>query len=181
VIGQEGVGEEYLAAWIGVFNHGHDARLLPVSRILRMLRYPDQAALIWPEVLCEFPPLPGGALVRLPVIRAAGLTDRAALDWFRDYAASVRHCALEAMGRARTEDERMMIALELAGRRRRRRSVYVLSRQEVDDLATDSRPDIPADREQAQEPADAGGEGRGCLPRGDERRGEPDRPAGKGD
>ena len=107
VVGQAGTGEAYLAEWLGRYTQAHGEAILPVSRILRMLRYPDQAALIWPEVICEFDPLPAGALVRLPVIREALMSDRAALDWFRDYAASVRFYALEAQGRARTEAERI--------------------------------------------------------------------------
>ena len=71
VVGQAGTGEAYLARWLGRFARGHGPETMPVTRLLRMLRYPDQRALSWPDVVCEFPPLPGAAFVRLPVIREA--------------------------------------------------------------------------------------------------------------
>ena len=179
VVGQEGTGEEYLAAWIGRCVMGHGERILPVSRILRVLRYPDQAALIWPDVLCEIPPLRHGAFVRLPVIREATLSDQAALTWFRDYGASLRWAALEAIGRARTEDERIMIALQLAGRRKRQRSVYILSHLEVMEIGVDTVSRDPAgSRAAAAGPVDRQGERGAYAGGGQERRGEPDRPAG---
>ena len=135
VVGQTGTGEQYLARFLGRFAFAHDPRINPVSRILRMLRYPDQAALIWPEVLCDFPPLPWGAVVRLPVIREATLTDAAALSWFCDYWASVRFAAFDAIRRARTPEQARMIGLHLAGARLNRvRSVYLLNRLEVEEL-----------------------------------------------
>ena len=136
VVGERFCGEEYLGEIIDRQLHGHGAELSPVSRILRMLRYPDQRAIIWPDVLCEMPPLREGEFVRLPVIRQPLMADLSALDWFADYAASVRSAAMAAMARARTEEQRMMIALQMAGRQPRRvRSVYVLTRLEVLDLA----------------------------------------------
>ena len=105
VVGARDVGEEYLARWLGHFTLGHDPRINPVTRILRMLRYPDQSALIWPDVICERPPLRWLSVVRIPLIREATMTDAAALSWFCDYAASVRFAALDAIRRARTRSE----------------------------------------------------------------------------
>ena len=135
VVGERGVGEEYLARNLGHHVLGHDPRISPVSRILRMLRYPDQHAIIWPEIICELCPLPGGAIVRLPVIRRAAMTDMAALSWFCDYGASVRFAGLDAIRRAGDHEQAMLIALQLAGRKPRRvRSAYILSKLEVDEL-----------------------------------------------
>ena len=145
VVGERFCGEEYLGEIIDRQLHGHGAELSPVSRILRMLRYPDQRAIIWSDVLCELPPLREGELVRLPVIRPPLMADLAALDWFADYAASVRVAAMAAMARAETVEQRMLIALQLAGRRPRRvRSVYVLTRLEVLDLAIHPGGDVLA-------------------------------------
>lgn len=179
VVGQAGTGEEYLAAWVGRCLMGHGERILPVTRILRMLRYPDQAALIWPEVLCEIPPLRHGAFVRLPVIREALMADLAALDWHCDYGASVRWAALEAIGRARTDEERLMIALQLAGRRRRQRSVYALSHLEVMEIGLGTvSGDAPGGGAAAVAAVDGKSGGREAAGRGPERRGEPDGSAG---
>lgn len=179
VVGQRETGEAYLARWLGAYPQGHGAEILPVSRILRMLRYPDQGALLWPEVACEFDPLPARAVVRLPVIRETLMSDLAALDWFRDYAASVRFYALEAQGRARTETQRMVIALQLAGRRRRKRSVYVLDEWEVLELGLDlAEEDAQAGGVAAAEPLEDAGRGGAAAARGAVGRDQPGGDAG---
>lgn len=138
VIGHPEILDSYLAAWRGLSGHGHGPDVLPASRILRMLTYPVQHAILWPEVPNENPPLPGGALVRLPVLREATEADRAALERYCDYAASVRAAALRAIGEGPPPDQRLLICLTLVGRRKRTRSVLILTDSEVDWLARDT-------------------------------------------
>ena len=129
------IRDEYLAAWLGLITPGALRETLPASRILRLLRYPVQHAVIWPDIPNENQPLPAGAVVRMPVLREATAEDREALERYRDYAASVRAGALRALAGELPEAERMLIALELAGRRRRTRAMLILTEGEVEHLA----------------------------------------------
>jgi len=139
VIHSPEIRDEYLAAWMGLTGLGYDPHTLPASRILRMLRYPVQRAIIWPDVPSENLPLPGGAVVRLPVLREATEADRQALERFRDYAASVRAAAVEALGDGIPEGERRLIALELAGRKRTTRAVLILTESEIKEVGHHAR------------------------------------------
>lgn len=134
VICSHEIRDEYLAAWIGLTGRGYDPHTLPASRIIRMLKYPVQRAIIWPDVPSDNVPLPGGAVVRLPVIREATEKDRQALERFRDYAASVRAAAVAALGEDLPEGEKRLIALQLAGRRKSTRAVMILTQSEIEEV-----------------------------------------------
>ena len=147
------IRDEYLAAWLGLINPGALRETLPASRILRLLRYPEQHALIWPDVPNENQPLPGGAVVRMPILREATDADREALVRYRDYAASVRAGALRALAGEIPEAERLLITLELAGRKRRARAMLILTEGEVDFLARHTGG--PAERGRTEAPPEA--------------------------
>ena len=134
VIHSPEIRDEYLAAWVGLIGRGYAPETLPASRILRMLRYPLQRAVIWPDVVNENDPLPGGAVVRLPILREATAEDRAALERWADYPASVRAAALDALSGDLPAGERRLIALELAGMRRRTRAVLILTESEIEEV-----------------------------------------------
>lgn len=135
VIWSPEIRDEYLAAFLGLIGPGALRETLPASRVLRLLRYPEQHAIIWPDVPNENRPLPGLAVVRLPILREAGPEDAEALERYRDYAASVRAAAIRALADDIPEGERRLIRLELAGRRKRPRAVLILSDAEVRDFA----------------------------------------------
>ena len=139
VIHSPEIRDEYLAAWMGLTGLGYDPHTLPASRILRLLRYPVQRAIIWPDVPSENLPLPGGAVVRLPVLREATEADRQALERFRDYAASVRAAAVAALGEDIPAGERRLIALQLAGRKRSTRAVLILTESEITEVGHHAR------------------------------------------
>ena len=139
VIHSPEIRDEYLAAFMGLTGLGYDPHTLPASRILRLLRYPVQRAIIWPDVPSENAPLPFGAVVRLPVLREATEQDRQALERFRDYAASVRAAALAALGENIPPGERRLIALQLAGRRRHPRAVLILTESEIEEVGHHAR------------------------------------------
>ena len=128
------IRDEYLAAWVGLIGRGYAPETLPASRILRLLRYPMQRAVIWPDVPSANDPLPGGAVVRLPVLREATAEDMAALERFRDYAASVRAGAFAALGEGLPPGEARIITLQLAGKRRGTRAVLILSESDVEEV-----------------------------------------------
>lgn len=135
------IRDEYLAAWVGLIGRGYAPETLPAARILRLLRYPIQHAIVWPDVPSPNDPLPAGAAVRLPILRDATPEDRAALTRWADYAASVRAGAVAALGGDLPAGERRLIALQLAGSRRGKRAVLILRQsdlEEVGHLAGDS-------------------------------------------
>ena len=135
VIWSPEIRDEYLAAFLGLIGPGALRQTLPASRVLRLLKYPEQHAIIWPDVPNENRPLPGLAVVRLPILREATPEDAGALERFRDYAASVRAAAMKALAGNIPEGERRLIRLELAGRKKRPRAVLILSDAEVRDIA----------------------------------------------
>lgn len=127
------IGDRYLGRVIQEERRGWPPEMLPAVRVLRMLRWPDQRAVIWPDIANEVDPLPGGVAARLHVLRAAEADERRQMilaDWW----ASLRRCGLEAIRAARSEREREIIRLQLAGRRNGRRSVAILEEygQEVE-------------------------------------------------
>ncbi len=156
------IRDEYLAAWVGLIGRGYAPETLPASRVLRLLRYPMQRAVVWPDVPSPNDPLPGGATVRLPILREATEADREALTRWADYAASVRAGAVAALGGELPAGERRLIALQLAGSRRGRRAVLILTEsaiREVGHLAGDTGG--PAENGGAAAPGAADGAG-GC-------------------
>lgn len=137
VAGSPEIGDQYLARRIQETGQGVFPERVPLVRLLRMLRFPAQHAILWPDVVSENAPLPGGAAARLPILREADRAERERLILDRDWAASVRRCALEALAADPPVGEARMIGLLLAGRRRRTRSTAILAefgREEVDAL-----------------------------------------------
>lgn len=162
VIWSPEIRDEYLAAWVGLIGRGYAPETLPASRVLRLLRYPMQRAVVWPDVPSPNDPLPAGAVVRLPILREADAADREALTRWADYAASVRAGAVAALGGDLPAGEKRLIALQLAGSRRGKRAVLILTEsaiREVGHLAGDSGG--PAENGGAAAPGAADGAG-GC-------------------
>ena len=156
------IRDEYLAAWVGLIGRGYAPETLPASRVLRLIRYPMQRAVVWPDIPSPNDPLPGGATVRLPILREATEADREALTRWADYAASVRAGAVAALGGDLPAGERRLIALQLAGSRRGKRAVLILTEsaiREVGHLAGDSG--RPSENGGASAPGAADGAG-GC-------------------
>lgn len=133
----------YLGRVLPEDRRGSPREMLPAVRLLRILRWPGQRAIIWPEVVCENDPLPAYCAARLRVIGQAGDDERRRLVTDCDYGASLRRCGKIALSAAETQRERMIIALQLAGRRTGRRSVCILTEYgtEADEVRV-----IPADR-----------------------------------
>lgn len=82
------VGDEYLARVLRPILAGTKARN-PIVEILRILRYPAQRAVVWPDVATENPPLTFGALVRMPAIRDPGPEDLRFDSWEASLAAAL--------------------------------------------------------------------------------------------
>ena len=137
------IGDRYLGRILPENRRGRLPEMLPAVRLLRILAWPMQRAILWPDVIHENDPLPGYCAARLRILRHATAEDRRRMITDCDYGASVRRCGLDAIERAETREERTIIALQLAGRRTGRRSVCILTEYgtEADDVRM-----IPADR-----------------------------------
>ena len=133
VAGDRTAGDIYLCRLLDTARHGHSPTILPVVQVLRMLRFPAQHAQApgWQDRAVAVSPLRDHDVARLSVIREATRTDLTALTWFRDYAASMRFCAFEAMRDTTDPGERRRIGLQLTGPPRRVRSAYILSKLET--------------------------------------------------
>ena len=125
VAGVPEIGDEYLGTVLEAAGGNVFPERLPAVRLLRMLRYPNQRAIIWPDVPNVNAPLPGGAAARIRVLRRAAAAERDRLILDRDWAASVRRCAMAALREDRPESERLLIGLTLIGRGRGRRSTMI--------------------------------------------------------
>jgi hypothetical protein len=60
-------GDRYCAQ--AVKDEADEAKIHPLVRVLYLLRYPIQHAILWPDVPNENPPLACGALARLAFVR----------------------------------------------------------------------------------------------------------------
>ncbi len=123
VTADPGVGDEYLARVLRPILAGTKARN-PVVEILRILRYPAQRAVAWPDVATENPPLTFGALVRMPVARSPGPEDLRFGSWEESLAAALA----DAMGAAAGPEETEILKRHAAGAFRGRRAILHYSR-----------------------------------------------------
>lgn len=105
VAGMAGFGEEYLAEIVNDWPLGHDPIPDPIVRVLGILRYPNQRALMPPYPAHEVPPLKNGLVCRLPVLRNAGDGDLACLP--------TGQAILEAIEAAATEEEAAILRRHL--------------------------------------------------------------------
>ena len=63
-------GEEYLCQLLDHDARGHDPPPSPIVRVLTVLRWPRQRAIMHPEIASEIPPLTPGLICHLPALRA---------------------------------------------------------------------------------------------------------------
>ena len=127
VAGNADNGEEYLCQLLCDRLCGHVEGLSPLVRVRLILRYPRQRALYWPEQAAEIPPLPCGAVCRLPLLRQA---TREEAGRFSTYAESLEACQREALREAQSEREREILLRHMAGDIGPRRTVKFFKRYE---------------------------------------------------
>ena len=128
ICGRYDLGEEYLAELVNASRDRVHPGVNPIVKVLRVMRYPQQHAIYWPDVAIEIPPIREGAYVRLEVHRPA--TEDEARR-FRTYADSLRWAQEHALDRAETEAEREILRRHLAGEYRRQRKARYFSAWEL--------------------------------------------------
>lgn len=119
IAGEEEFEEEYLAELIDAAVRGHDPPPDPIVRILRVLRYPAQRAIVWQDVANEVPPLREGCVCRLPVLRLSHGEE----GLYSDYPSSLRAALERALIAARSDGERAILLRHQAEGTRKKRIV----------------------------------------------------------
>ena len=102
VCGNAETGEEYLCLPMRLPSYKFDNAVNRIVQVVRILRYPDQRAIIQHECAVEIPPAGEGLICRLAYLRDA--TDEE-LTRHADYAESLKATLGEAVKRARSVDE----------------------------------------------------------------------------
>lgn len=106
IAGERELGEEYLCELVRPKAICHGPRTSPIVRVLRILRYPRQHAIIWPDVPNDVSPLEGGKIYLLPSIRAA--TDEE-IERFADWETSLSVTQAEALVEAPPAEQVILI------------------------------------------------------------------------
>lgn len=128
IAGDEETGEKYLAELLDDDPRGHDPPPHPIVRILRVVRYPNQRAIMEPSVAAEFPAVEYGAIIRMGVLREPSQALRAsspkggATEYTKAaYEQSLRAAITQALLDARSDAERAILQRHLSGDFRRKR------------------------------------------------------------
>ena len=117
IAGEKELGEEYLCELVRPRALCHGPRTSPTVRVLRILRYPRQHAIVWPDVPNEVRPLEGGRIYLLPGIRPA--TDEE-IERFADWETSLSVTQAEALIDAPPAEREILI--------RHRMGIYISRR-----------------------------------------------------
>ena len=134
VCGREDLGEEYMAELIYAVDRERILGVDPVVKILRVLKYPRQHALYWPDQAIEIPPIAESEYVRMHVLRAAGPDELKALGSWDE---CLRHAQERALQEETNEEAREIIRRHLSGEYRRKRTAHTFTRWEIDELVRD--------------------------------------------
>lgn len=134
VCGREDLGEEYMAELIYAVDRERILGVDPVVKILRVLKYPRQHALYWPDQAIEIPPITESEYVRMHILRAAGPDELKALGSWDE---CLRRAQERALKDETNEQAREIISRHMAGDYRRKRSAYTFTSWEIDELVRD--------------------------------------------
>lgn len=128
--GDPETGEIYAAQVVDEEKHGHGEETLPMVRIVRVARYPDQRAIQDHEVTLERPALSYGTILRMHILRELSDEEREAF-LSQSWKQSLRAAMKQALKEARNEREREIIRRHLDGQVWRERRVRSYTREEI--------------------------------------------------
>ena len=94
IAGEKELGEEYLCELVRPKESCHGPHTSPTVRVLRILRYPRQHAILWPDVPNEVSPLQSGRIYLLHGIRQATEEE---IDRYWDWETSLTVTQAEAL------------------------------------------------------------------------------------
>ena len=121
IAGDEETGEMYLAELLDDDPRGQDPPPHPIVRILRVVRYPNQRAIMQPSVAVEFPAVEYGAIIRMGLLDAGPSPGEANEYTKAAYEQSLRAAITQALPDARSDAERAILQRHLSGDFRRKR------------------------------------------------------------
>lgn len=113
IVGEREFEEEYLAELVDDDPRGHHPPPHPIVRILRVLRYPRQRAIMMPEVAHSVPPVKEDTVCRMQALREATKEESGR---FGSYGESLRRAWEQAMREARSDGERELLRRQQEGK-----------------------------------------------------------------
>ena len=128
--GDPETGEIYAAQVIDEEKRGHGPGTLPLVRIIRVARYPDQRAIQDHTVTLELPALAYGTILRMRILKELSDEEREAL-LSRPWKQALRDAMKQALKEAANEREREIIRRHLDGQVWRERRVRSYTREEI--------------------------------------------------
>ena len=128
--GDPETGEIYAAQVIDEEKRGHGPETLPMVRIMRVARYPDQRAIQHPETALDLPALDHGQYIRMAILKELTANEREAF-LSRTWKESLRYAQKQALREAKSEKEKEIVRRHLDGEYRRRRRLRSYTRDEI--------------------------------------------------
>ena len=129
-VGDPETGEIYAAQVVDEEKRGHGEETLPLVRIIRVARYPDQHAIQDHDVTLERPALAYGTILRMHILKELSDAEREAF-LSRTWERSLRDAMKQALKDAANEKEREIIRRHLDGQVWRERRVRSYTREEI--------------------------------------------------
>ena len=129
IAGDRETGEEYLAEIVDGLPHGHDPPPRPIVRVLRVVRYPNQRAIMEQDVATEFPPIGEGTLCRLDVHRAPTAAEKSLLELSAEDALGM--ALKRAMEDAKSDAERDILRRHADGQYGRKRALLTFHASDI--------------------------------------------------
>lgn len=130
LVGDPETGEIYAALVIDEEKRGHGHQTLPLIKIMRVARYPDQRAIQDHSVTLEMPALAFGTITRMAILKELSDKEREAF-LSRTWKQSLRDAQKQALRDAANEREKEVIRRHLDGDVWRKRIVKTYTREEV--------------------------------------------------
>ena len=130
LVGDPETGEMYAAQVIDEEKHGHGPETLPMVRLIRVARYPDQRAIQDHSVTLERPALGYGTILRMAILKELSDEEREAF-LSRSWKQSLRDALKQALRDARNEREKEIIRRHLDGQVWRERRVRSYTKEEI--------------------------------------------------
>lgn len=126
VVSDENIGDEYLARVVQEIMPGTHAEN-PIVEVLRILKYPMQHTIVYPEIADEHPPIMAGTLCRLHPARAPCPEDLRHDSWEASFAEALAN----ALGAAGSKAEGEILRRHADGCFRGRRAILTYKRWQL--------------------------------------------------
>lgn len=134
-------GDRYLAEQVGSLDMGHHPMTLPVVRLIRILRYPRQRAILYDDVINEVPPMPKGTICRMRILHYASEGE---ISCFASWEESERIWLDHMLIHAKDPKEQEIIMDHLAHTHHASRSVCVITDGDERKTPAEARADCAA-------------------------------------